>query len=60
MLRYEVKDITPPASILDEMEKQMAAERERRVAVTTSEGYRQAQINEGRGRQTGADSKSPG
>ena len=49
VLRYEVKDITPPASILDEMEKQMAAERERRVAVTTSEGYRQAQINEAEG-----------
>ncbi len=49
VLRYEVKDISPPASILDEMEKQMAAERERRVAVTTSEGYRQAQINEAEG-----------
>lgn len=51
VLRYEVKDISPPASILDEMEKQMAAERERRVAVTTSEGYRQAQINEAEGDQ---------
>ena len=49
VLRYEVKDISPPASILDEMEKQMAAERERRVAVTTSEGYRQAQINQAEG-----------
>ena len=49
VLRYEVKDISPPSSILDEMEKQMAAERERRVAVTTSEGYRQAQINEADG-----------
>jgi len=49
VLRYEVKDIMPPASILDEMEKQMGAERERRVAVTTSEGYRQAQINEAEG-----------
>lgn len=49
VLRYEVKDISPPATILDEMEKQMAAERERRVAVTTSEGYRQAQINEAEG-----------
>ena len=51
VLRYEVKDISPPNSILDEMEKQMAAERERRVAVTTSEGYRQAQINEAEGDQ---------
>ena len=49
VLRYEVKDIAPPGSILEEMEKQMAAERERRVAVTTSEGYREAQINEANG-----------
>jgi len=51
VLRYEVKDISPPLTILEEMEKQMAAERERRVAVTTSEGYRQAQINEAEGDQ---------
>lgn len=49
VLRYEVKDITPPSSILEEMEKQMGAERERRVAVTTSEGYRQAEINQAEG-----------
>ena len=49
VLRYEVKDISPPHSILEEMEKQMAAERERRVAVTTSEGYRTAQINQAEG-----------
>ena len=49
VLRYEVKDISPPSSILEEMEKQMGAERERRVAVTTSEGYRQAQINQAEG-----------
>ena len=49
VLRYEVKDISPPSSILDEMEKQMSAERERRVAVTTSEGYKTAQINEAEG-----------
>jgi regulator of protease activity HflC (stomatin/prohibitin superfamily) len=49
VLRYEVKDISPPRSILEEMEKQMGAERERRVAVTTSEGYRTAQINEADG-----------
>lgn len=51
VLRYEVKDISPPGTILEEMEKQMAAERERRVAVLTSEGYRQAQINEAEGDQ---------
>ena len=49
VLRYEIKDISPPHTILDEMEKQMAAERQRRVDVTTSEGYRQAQINEAEG-----------
>ena len=49
VLRYEIKDISPPSSILEEMEKQMSAERERRVAVTTSEGYRQAQINQAEG-----------
>ncbi|TCS36134.1 SPFH domain-containing protein [Reinekea marinisedimentorum] len=49
VLRYEVKDISPPTTILDEMEKQMGAERERRVAVTTSEGYRVAQINQAEG-----------
>ncbi len=49
VLRYEVKDITPPATILEEMEKQMGAERQRRVDVTTSEGYKQAQINEAEG-----------
>lgn len=49
MLRYEVKDITPPATILEEMEKQMGAERERRVQVLTSEGYRQSQINQAEG-----------
>lgn len=49
VLRYEVKDISPPNTILEEMEKQMSAERERRVAVTTSEGYKTAQINEAEG-----------
>jgi regulator of protease activity HflC (stomatin/prohibitin superfamily) len=49
VLRYEVKDIAPPRTILEEMEKQMSAERERRVAVTTSEGYKTAQINEAEG-----------
>ena len=49
VLRYEVKDISPPGTILEEMEKQMSAERERRVAVLTSEGYRQAEINQAEG-----------
>lgn len=60
VLRYEVKDISPPHSILEEMEKQMAAERERRVAVTTSEGYRTAQINEAEGDKAAAILRAEG
>jgi regulator of protease activity HflC (stomatin/prohibitin superfamily) len=45
VLRYEVKDIMPPASVTDALEKQMRAERERRAVVAKSEGERQAQIN---------------
>lgn len=45
VMRYEVKDISPPASVLDAMEKQMRAEREKRAAILDSEGKRQAAIN---------------
>ena len=45
VLRYEIKDITPPASIMDAMESQMRAERERRAKILESEGERQAAIN---------------
>ncbi|MDA8702360.1 paraslipin [Pseudomonadales bacterium] len=45
ILRYEIKDIVPPASVKDALEKQMRAERERRAVVATSEGERQARIN---------------
>jgi regulator of protease activity HflC (stomatin/prohibitin superfamily) len=45
ILRYEIKDITPPASVTDALEKQMRAERERRAVVAESEGERQARIN---------------
>ncbi|MDG0978095.1 MAG: paraslipin [Halieaceae bacterium] len=45
VLRYEVKDIMPPESVKDALEKQMRAERERRAVVAKSEGERQAQIN---------------
>lgn len=45
VLRYEVKDIVPPESVKDALEKQMRAERERRAVVAKSEGERQAQIN---------------
>lgn len=43
--RYEVKNITPPQSIKDAMEKQMRAEREKRALIAESEGDRQAKIN---------------
>ncbi len=45
VMRYEIKDITPPASIMDAMEAQMRAERERRAKILESEGERQAAIN---------------
>jgi regulator of protease activity HflC (stomatin/prohibitin superfamily) len=43
--RYEVKNITPPISIKDAMEKQMRAEREKRALIAESEGEKQAKIN---------------
>lgn len=49
VLRYEIKDITPPRSVMDAMEKQMRAEREKRAAIATSEGDRQARINRAEG-----------
>lgn len=45
VMRYEIKDINPPGSVLDAMEKQMRAEREKRAAILDSEGKRQAAIN---------------
>ena len=45
ILRYEIKDILPPMSVKDALEKQMRAERERRATVAESEGTRQAKIN---------------
>jgi regulator of protease activity HflC (stomatin/prohibitin superfamily) len=48
--RYEVKNITPPRSINEAMEKQMRAEREKRAQILESEGERQAKINRAEGR----------
>lgn len=45
VLRYEIKNITPPADVLAAMEKQMRAEREKRAVILTSEGGRDAAIN---------------
>ena len=45
VLRYEIKDLTPPAAILHAMQAQITAEREKRAVVAASEGRRQEQIN---------------
>jgi regulator of protease activity HflC (stomatin/prohibitin superfamily) len=49
VLRYEIKNITPPHDILAAMEKQMRAEREKRAVILTSEGARDAVINNAEG-----------
>ena len=45
VLRYEIKDLTPPAAILHSMQAQITAEREKRALIAASEGRRQEQIN---------------
>ena len=49
VLRYEIKDIDPPGSVLNAMEQQMRAEREKRASILESEGQRQAEINRAEG-----------
>jgi regulator of protease activity HflC (stomatin/prohibitin superfamily) len=49
VLRYEIKNITPPQDVLAAMEKQMRAEREKRAVILTSEGQRDAAINTAEG-----------
>lgn len=49
VLRYEIKNITPPHDVLAAMEKQMRAEREKRAVILTSEGTRDAAINNAEG-----------
>ncbi|MEW6269317.1 MAG: stomatin-like protein [Thermodesulfobacteriota bacterium] len=49
VLRYEIKNITPPQDVLAAMEKQMRAEREKRAMILTSEGQRDAAINAAEG-----------
>jgi regulator of protease activity HflC (stomatin/prohibitin superfamily) len=49
VLRYEIKNITPPSDVLAAMEKQMRAEREKRALILTSEGQRDAAINNAEG-----------
>jgi len=58
--RYEVKNISPPQSIRDAMEKQMRAEREKRAIIAESEGAKQAKINVAEGEKQELIKKSEG
>ena len=58
--RYEIKNITPPRTIRDAMEKQMRAEREKRAMIAESEGERQAKINRAEGERQEAIALSEG
>ena len=58
--RYEIKNITPPQTIRDAMEKQMRAEREKRAQIAESEGSRQAKINIAEGERQQAIALSEG
>lgn len=49
VLRYEIKNITPPRDVLDAMEKQMRAEREKRAVILASEGSRESAVNTAEG-----------
>lgn len=58
--RHEIKNIVPPASIKDAMEKQMRAEREKRALIAESEGDKQAKINRAEGEKQEAIARSEG
>jgi regulator of protease activity HflC (stomatin/prohibitin superfamily) len=60
VLRYEVKSLTPPESILRAMQAQITAEREKRALIAKSEGQRQQEINLAEGEKQGAILKSEG
>jgi regulator of protease activity HflC (stomatin/prohibitin superfamily) len=60
VLRYEIKDIQPPRSVLEAMEKQMRAEREKRAEIARSEGQKQALINRAAGERAEAIALSEG
>lgn len=60
VLRYEIKDLQPPKSVLEAMEKQMRAEREKRAEIARSEGERQALINRAEGERSEAIALSEG
>lgn len=60
VVRYEIQSITPPRTILDAMEKQVRAEREKRAMIAESEGERQSRINRAEGEKQEAIAKSEG
>ena len=60
VLRYEIKDLTPPAVILQAMQQQITAEREKRAVVASSEGRKLEQINLATGAKEAAIAKSEG
>lgn len=60
VLRYEIKDLTPPAEILLAMQAQITAEREKRAVIATSEGKRQEDINIAEGQRAATVARSEG
>lgn len=60
VLRYEIKDLTPPKEILHAMQAQITAEREKRALIAASEGRKQEQINIASGEREAAIAKSEG
>lgn len=60
VLRYEIKDLTPPAVILQAMQQQITAEREKRALIAASEGKKQEQINLATGAREAAIAQSEG
>lgn len=60
VLRYEIKDLTPPAEILRAMQSQITAEREKRAVIATSEGKRQEEINLAEGQKQAVIARSEG